>query len=338
MSSSISSSEPRPRQRRTGDAQAWRGWLLTLLSVSFGGTAFLYAAVVLLDPFATGRLTPLEHFDVASEKRMFAHAGRVRNPKFDAAIIGNSRGFALETSRLSAASGHTFTHLTQEAAAADDQLRMARLFAAARAGRSALIVHVIDDATWCSPVRGETAYRMPWWLYEGSNLLYLRNIFSADSLSAAFARVSMMLGLRPRNLRSDGYALWLPRDAAELRRDMLRAPRPENAAAADAPFPNLDDLARTLMQLDAAVVMFAPPVFAGVLPAAGSLAEARLAACKQKVAAIAAARPKTVFVDALVDRESVRNPNNFIDAIHYLDPVAAEVEPGIVAAIEGLVR
>ena len=30
--------------------------------------------------------------------------------------------------------------------------------------------------------------------------------------------------------------------------------------------------------------------------------------------------------------------NNFIDAIHYLDPVAAEVEPGIVAAIEGLVR
>jgi len=312
-----------------------------LLAVSIGGTALLYAAVVLLDPFATGRLTPTSHFDVTIEKRMFAHAGRVRNPAFDAAVIGNSRGFALETRRLSAASGRTFTHLTQEATFAGDQLKMAQLFVAARAGRSAMIVHVIDDGVWCNPARGTTAYKMPWWLYERSDLQYLRNIFSADSLRAAALRVSMLLGLRPRNaLRSDGYALWLPRDTAELRQEMLRAPRPKNVAAVDAPFPNLDDLARTLQGFDAAVVvvLFMPPVFAGALPVAGSPAEARLAACKARVAAIVAARPNTAFVDALTDRESVRNPNNFIDATHYLDPVAVEVEGGIVAAVRQLAR
>jgi hypothetical protein len=314
----------------------WREWLLTLLVVSLGGTACLYAAVVLLDPFATGRLTPAAHFDVTTEKRMFAHVGRVRNPAFDAAVIGNSRGFALETGRLSAASGRTFTHLTLEAAFADDQLRMARLFAAARAGRPALIVHVVDDATWCSPAKAATAYTMPWWLYEGSNLPYLRNIFSADSLGAAFLRASIMLGFKPRHLRSDGYALWLPRNATELRQDMLRTPRPVNAAAADVPFPNLDDLARALQEFDASVVLFMPPTFAGALPATGSPAEARLAACKRRLAAIAGARPHTAFVDALADRESTRNPNNFIDATHYLDPVAIEVEVGIVAAIKRL--
>jgi hypothetical protein len=56
------------------------------------------------------------------------------------------------------------------------------------------------------------------------------------------------------------------------------------------------------------------------------------------VAVIAAARPNTAFVDALADRDSVRNPNNFIDATHYLDPVAIEVETGIAAAIKGFAR
>jgi hypothetical protein len=148
-----------------------------------------------------------------------------------------------------------------------------------------------------------------------------------------------LVGFAPRNLpRSDGYTLWLPRETAQLRQQMLDTPRPVDAPAASAPFPNLDDLAQTLRQFDAPVVLFMPPVFSGALPVAASRAEARLAACKARVAAIASARPNTAFVDAMVDRASVRDPNNFIDATHYLDPVAIEVEGGIVEAIRAISR
>ena len=142
MSSSISSSDGLPRQTR--GAQSWRRWLIVLVALAFGGAALLHLAVVLLDPYATGRITPFAHFNVTTNVRMFAHAGRVRNPAFDAVITGNSRAFGLESGRLSQATGRRFVHLTLEAAFPVDQMRMAELFAKRHAGTAPMVLQVVD--------------------------------------------------------------------------------------------------------------------------------------------------------------------------------------------------
>ncbi len=79
-----------------------------------------------------------------------------------------------------------------------------------------------------------------------------------------------------------------------------------------------------------------PPVYSGALPVAGSTADARLKACKGRLQQIAAQRLNTTFVDARLERPQTRDPNNFIDATHYLDPVAMPAEADLIAAIKQL--
>ncbi len=153
--------------------------------------------MVLLDPYATRRITPVAHFNVTTNVRMFAHAGRVRNPAFDAVITGNSRAFRLESGRLSQATGRRFVHLTLEAAFPVDQMRMAELFAKRHAGTAPMLLQVVDAEIWCETLRGRTSYDMPWWLYEGSNLTYLQRILTLKSVGAAVRRARFALGLRP---------------------------------------------------------------------------------------------------------------------------------------------
>jgi hypothetical protein len=313
----------------------WRRWLISLATVSFGGTAVVYLAVVLLDPFATGRITPFAHFNVTTDVRIFAHAGRVRNPEFDSAIIGNSRGFAIEPARLSEGTKRRFVHLALDAAFPGDQLKMLALFATHRTGAAPLLLQVVDYESWCNTARGKTSYQMPWWLYEGSNFDYLRRIMTADSLLAASRRAKIAAGFAGDFRRRDGYELWLPKNTEQLRRALGREVQPTGAPPADAPLPELDDLAQSLRQLepDSSVVLFMPPVFAAALPVAGSPAEARVNACKQRLALIASQRPNTAFVDARRDSPPVRDAMNFIDATHYLDAVAIPAEAELISAI-----
>jgi hypothetical protein len=336
MSSSTSSSS----SLDAATPSAWRRWLHILLAVALGGTALVYVSVILIDPFATGRLTPFAHFSVTSDKRIFANAGRVRNPVFDAAIIGNSRSFAIEPQRLSEGTGRRFAHLGLEAVFHDDQLTMLAVFARARAQRAPAFVQVVDAENWCNPSRGRTGYDVPWWLYEGSTLTYLQRILSVESLRASWRRVRIALGIAGDAVRRDGYSVWLPRNATQLRQAMVSAPQPASAGPADAPFAELDDLERALKRLEpeSPVVLLMPPVFAKALPVKGSPADARLAACKHRLEAIAAARPNTAFVDARRDGPAVREPNNFIDATHYLDPVAIPTEAEVIAALKKLIR
>jgi hypothetical protein len=336
MSSSISSSDRPPRATRV--AWSWRRWLIVLVALAFGGAAVLHLAVVLLDPYATGRVTPFAHFNVTTNVRMFAHAGRVRNPAFDAVITGNSRGFGLESGRLSQATGRRFVHLTLDAAFPVDQLHMVQLFATRRAGTAPMVLQVVDAENWCDPLRGRTNYDMPWWLYQGSNLTYLQRILTLDSLGAALRRARIALGLAGDFGRADGYELWLPRDTPEFRGKMIATPPPAGGISADAPFSNLDDLAAALTRLEpkSPVILFMPPVYSGALPVAGSAADARLKACKARLQQIAAQRPNTSFVDARFDWPQTRDPDNFIDATHYLDGVAMPAEADLVAAIKRL--
>ena len=59
-------------------APLWRHWLVILLTTLATSSAAVFAAVVMLDPYSTGRLTPIQRVDIAIPTRTFVVAGLAR--------------------------------------------------------------------------------------------------------------------------------------------------------------------------------------------------------------------------------------------------------------------
>jgi len=82
------------------------------------------------------------------------------------------------------------------------------------------------------------------------------------------------------------------------------------------------------------VVFVFAPIFADALPAPGSIAAARLQACKGRIAGLASQRRNTRYLDLMVDDPILRVVDNFFDEEHYGPAVARWVE----SRISGLIR
>ena len=54
----------------------------------------LFGAVILCDPFSTGRFTPITRIDFIGN-RLYADAAHVRDLRYDAAVFGNSHAVRL---------------------------------------------------------------------------------------------------------------------------------------------------------------------------------------------------------------------------------------------------
>jgi len=318
-------------------AAAWRLWLLQFVGVTAATTLVLLAFIVLLDPFSTGRLTPLDRIDYVTNNRLYNNVARVRDPRFDAAIFGNSHAVRIATPELDRATGRRFAMLAIEGTWPDEHLSLLQTFD--RLHRAAVIVVVLDDQ-WCSPTR-EKGYVLPQWLYQRETSAYLAHILSPFSLRIAWQRLLVLTGLAIGQ-RPDGYdpAPWMPWNRAQLQQRMQAMPLPVEAADATAPFPYLDRLKTSLAQLDphASVLLVFTPVYARYLPLPGSRADARLSACKARAAAIASARPRTGSLDLRVDGLKVRDAANFGDETHFDAPIARDVEAAIAQRIEALLK
>jgi hypothetical protein len=76
--------------RGADDVRPWRRWLVAFLATTAVVGIAVYLAIVLIDPFATGRFTPVGRIDLASGNPRLDKAGLVRDLRFDAAIFGSS--------------------------------------------------------------------------------------------------------------------------------------------------------------------------------------------------------------------------------------------------------
>jgi hypothetical protein len=317
----------------SADTDAWRRWLRSflILLAAFGGAAYL--AVLLLDPFATGRFTPLERVDIASRNMRLARAGLVRDPAFDGAVIGNSTAITLDPSRIGEAVGRRIVQLSILAALPPDEMTVARAFDRHHRGRKTISIFMLDQL-WC--LTGEAAQWGPFpnWLYEGSDREYLSRIFFPEGISTAATRAGILLGLTAPAARADGYDpvnryhVADPQAAANV---MRAKPRETRGPPADAPFPAIDALESQLAAASSSageIFVFGPVYVTGV-PAEGSPAAARLAACKERVRQLAAQRPNAAFLDLLTENAITRDVANFYDEAHYRPDVARWVEAEI---------
>jgi hypothetical protein len=166
MSSSISDSDISVRET---SAAVWRRWLRVFCTTLGTGTVCLYAALVLIDPYDSGRFPGLGIVGFADENPRTAGVARARSTQFNAAIFGNSTAMRLDPNRLSSATGLSFVQLAIAGTGPEEQMALLRWFIVNHRRIGALVIDT-DDNTWCTQEEAPPLlFQFPFWLY-GSNL------------------------------------------------------------------------------------------------------------------------------------------------------------------------
>jgi hypothetical protein len=313
----------------------WRRFATAFLAVLFGGLGSIYAFLVVVDPYDTGRFpSPLKP-GVFDGGQRTANASRGRDPRFDAAVFGNSRGQMLDPAKLSDATGLSFVQLTTPGSGPKEHMTMMRYFLRHHPGVKAIVLTV--DERWCGhdpslPV----IFPFPFWLYRG-NLEYLAHLLSTRAFTSAQSRIKLALGLVPP---TD------PRGYTDYETGRVRNFHPGIAADADEPvaalpadtyFPALDQLDTVLAALPAStrLVIVMPPVYQAMLPRPGTQVAADLPACKAALAGKLNGRERSGFLDFFVDGSISRDPENFMDLQHYRMNIARLIEARIANVLAG---
>jgi hypothetical protein len=343
MSSSTSSSEEATSPAGAHTDAQWRRWLFALVGSIVAAMAAIYVAVLMLDPFSTGRLTPITRIDVTTRHLTMGHVARIRDLSFDAAIIGNSHGMVFDPGRLGALTGRTFAQLSGPGYGPLEQFLIARAFVRERRGRAPALISVLDEFSCRHDDNlAELGEDFPAFLFESSTLTYLRRIFAEEAIKSAAYRVLMLAGLAGDRRRRDGvYQEGLDALAAATPKTLAQLnalERPDDDVPADWPFPAVVLWQTLLAQLDpeTRLLMYFGPEPLGKLPLPGSPAEARLAACKAAYTALAKARPHSALLDRQIDNAFARDIANFADPKHFRSGYARLFEPEIAAHLNAI--
>ena len=320
--------------RGAADDAAWRRFAVWLLTVFGGGIAIIYLALIVIDPYDTGRFPTFMPAGIPDEHQQVNSASRGRNPAFNAAIFGNSHGQLLSPQRLSAQTGMRFVQMTSPGSGPREQLTFMRYFLRHHPDTQGIVLAA--DERWCTHDAALPAlFQFSPWLYE-SNFQYLTHILSTRAIVAARKRVMMALGKLPAY---DPAGYWdyetgkpwnfhpgtddKPLRAIDTSTDVNRF------------FPALEALDTFTATLPASlpIVIVMPPQSSQMLPETGTVAANELAVCKEAIARRVQERGRGVFLDYLVDGPRARDPQNFMDRDHYRLPIAREIETAIASAL-----
>jgi hypothetical protein len=315
--------EPKPVPDRV-----WRRFALTFLGVFGGGVGLLYAALLVIDPYDTGRFPTFMKPGVVDEGQRTSNASHGRDPRFTAAVIGNSRGQMLDPAKLSDLTGMNFVQLTTPASGPLEQMTMLRYFMAYHRKIDAIILSV--DERWCGHDQSlPIIMPFPFWLYRG-NLEYLGHLPSTRALTFAARRIKVELGLVPAD-DARGYQDYETGHYRNFRAGPLQPVEPPAVAPLDTPFAGFEILDPVLAELPATtrVVFLMSPVYQAWLDELDPQMIADLPRCKTEVAARAAARPNTSFLDYFVESPISHDAENFMDIQHFRLNIARLLEARI---------
>ena len=330
MSSSTSSSDV-----AAAETAEWGRWLATFLGTLALGAAAVFAFVLIVDPYDSGRvgLTGIQGVRDASPRT--ANASRARDPQFDSAVIGNSTGQLVKPDELSRLTGNRFVQLTVPGTGPREQLAIADFFVRQHPRVGALVITA--DESWCGrdpalPMQ----HPFPFWLYGESNLDFLGRLFSTRALRLAWQRLLVGAGLRQRSA-ADGYWDYEKEGPGEFAPAIV--PRDDGGpapATVSENFPGVALLGAAIRKLpaDVPVVLFVPPAYHTMLPRAGSLAAAEEAACKSALKNLVAGRSRSNFIDFRVENALTRDAANFMDFGHYRAAIARKMEVAIAESIK----
>jgi hypothetical protein len=318
--------------------RVWRRFALTFLGVFGGGVGFLYLALLVIDPYDTGRFPSFMKTGVVDEGQRTSNASHGRDPRFTAAVIGNSRGQMLDPAKLSALTGMDFVQLTTPASGPVEQMTMLRYFMQYHRNIDAIILTV--DERWCGHDQPlPIILPFPFWLYRG-NPEYLGHFFSTRALTFAARRIKMELGVVPAD-DARGYQDYETGHYRNFRPGPLQWAEPTTVAPLDTPFAGFELLDPVLAELPSTthVVFLMSPVYQQFLDRGlDPQIVADLPRCKAEVAQRAAARPNTAFLDYFVESPISHDAENFMDTQHFRLNIARLLEARITEAVKGDIK
>jgi hypothetical protein len=306
----------------------WRRFAILFLALFGGGIALVYATLLVIDPYDTGRFPTFMRPGVVDSGQRTSNASHGRDPRFNAAVIGNSRGQMLDPAKLSELTGLSFVQLTTPASGPREQMTMLRYFMAHHRNIDALVLNV--DERWCThdpalPI----ILPFPFWLYRG-DLEYLANLLSTRAITFSARRINMELGLvEPDDAR--GYQDYETGHVRNFHPRVKPPPDKPVVAPLDTPFPGFDLLDSVLAELSpqTRVVFEMSPVYREWLDELGPQMVADLPRCKAEFARRAAGRPHTTFLDYLVEGPISHDAESFMDTQHFRLSVARVIEAKI---------
>lgn len=327
--------EPESAPAQGGSGSLWRRWLGRSIAAALALPVVAFAAVALIDPYDTGRPVPLGLRGTPADSPRFAHVARARDPKYQAAIFGNSHVQLLSPGRLRQATGLETVSLTVPGSGVREKEALLAWFMRHRREAPALLVVGVDEFE-CHP--GEALLQtnpFPFWLYDVANAPYLRGLFNTRSIGSAAERLTLAARgrLAPPD---DGY--WDYEAGRTWTRPVLGATR---SAAGLQPIPErfrgIERLGQALSGLPAStrVVLVRPPVHDTIRPVPGTAAARADVACRDALRALAARRGRTVLLDYRDDDPAWADPDHFWDDSHYRRPVAERIERDIARAALG---
>jgi hypothetical protein len=314
-------------------ARAWRRWLLVFCGLYFGAGSLLFALLLLIDPYDTGRFPSFGIVGIADRSMRTADASRGRDQHYNAAVIGNSTGQRLDPYRLSEMTGYRFIQVAIPKLGPQEQLVLMRWVISHHPDYGALVV--VTDPIWCSPDPNRPLDDpFPFWLY-GGDLEYLANVVSSKALDRAVWRIQIALGMR-QAVDPVGFTDYL-RDGERPFSDPPAPVTPEALGVVQSRpgLPWVDRLHAFLATVPqrVRVLLVMPPVHFSALPQPGSKQAAVIEACKAALKQAVGDRPHGGFLDFRVDIAGTHDATDFVDLVHYRHKLAHQVEDAIAARL-----
>ncbi len=323
-----------PAQAAGPDRARWRRFARRFVAVFFAEIVLVFIFLLAVDPLDSGRFPKLTVSGPIDTVGRVVNVSRGRDPRFDAAIIGNSHLMPLEPKRLSAATGLSFVQLAVPAERKREDAAMISWFRRNHPKIAALVINA--DPTICDrdPTLPLTA-PFPFWLY-GSDLDYLAHMMSASMLRLSAKRIKATLGLSATSDPSGTtfeevkFAFAGPPPAVE--------PPPTDlspAPLADRRFPAIDLMEEALDGLPSStlVVFVTPPAHVSLLPQANTREWREIKTCKYELERRVRAHPNWRWLDYFLDTPAVREAGNFIDPNHYRTYFSHRIEDDIAGTL-----
>ncbi len=300
-------------------------FLLWFSALVAGSCATIMTALVLLDPYGAGRLLPkaLDRPLALAANPNFASAARFRKPMFNAFVVGNSTLQTLDPDRLNALTGLSFGQATAPGTGPLEQEAMLSYVGRVRSGSVKAVVLGIDF-TWCDPAlmrKGRNPF--PLWLYDPSPFGYLAGLFRMNSLEALPKRIAVLAGL-DKPPRADGY--WNYELHVQPRPYPFGTPQVATPDAAERSAAAALRRALNALSPQTRVAIVLAPIYRGPDDSRSFDNATGAATCRAELTAAAAERPNTAVIDFWRDTDFNRKRMNFLDSIHFLEPVARIVE------------
>lgn len=341
---------------RSKSETAWRGFNKTFSAAFASACTLVFVLIFLVDPLGVVPFSlPIDRPLVDIKQRHF-YPMVVRSKRYDSLVLGTSTGRLLDPDRLDKALGGNFANLALNDGRAWEQWRLADLYLREVGNPRSLLIAL--DGPWCHPEADApenliTRRGFPEWIYDENPWNDILHLVNGRMLEFAIRTIITKLGLRPKRLADNGFAVFVPPeeeyDLARARTHIWGDAAPTippdtpplvlpQAEKAELVFPALSWIEDLQIRMGGKtdLIYLWTPVHVKSQPAPGSRAAALEEECKSRLDTLARGA-NALVIDWRISSPLTRNDENYWDALHYRLPVAHDMIASIVAARSGQV-